>query len=484
MLRALALLCLLPWFGLSAAGSIDHAHFPPGLDQAEVHTLGNGLRVVLNPRHHANTTAFRIVVGVGQRHFPCGAQETPHLLEHLMFAGTSRYSEVELDARIEGLGGSWNAETHPEYTVYQLDIYSPNALEGLGVLHEILTDSVFSPETVETSRDIVHREMGGRPGALTQRLYRWGFGKTGADRALEHLLPGSGLDCPGLETADGITREDLIAAYLRYYVPANMLVIAVGPFEPETMLAQIDATLGSIPAQPAPVPAFEEPRWPTAAARVTSRFTPLIDSEAIVEVAWRTGGRGHEDFPALVLLEDYLASAFFDELRTRRGLAYAPEAHYEAYTDFGFFSLYADVDLDQIETTIRVVDSLLAPLLSGPLPDDVVDKARASKLLQSAQAFETNRAMANYYVRTHREIFDHGIVPHHFAAVAEVTAEDLYRVARRYLGPERRVVITETPTLSYERLLWGGLLLAVLAGSLFWRSRRRRRLDNGLKGRP
>ena len=271
-------------------------HLPPSLNQAEVRTLGNHLRTALNPRHHVNPTAFRIAVGVGQRHFPCGAKETPHLLEH--------------------------------------------------------------------------------------------------------LLPGSSLDCPGLKTGDAIIREDLIAAYLRYDVPTNMLVIAVGPFEPEAMLAQVQATLGSMPAHQAPVPAFEEPRWPTAAARVTSRFTPLVDSEAIVEVAWRTDGRRHEDYEALVLLEDYLARAFFDELRTRRGLADAPGASYVAF--FGMFSLCTDIDLDQIETAIRVVDALLEPLLSGPLPDDVVHQARANKLLQSAQAFATNRAIVEFDGGDHR----------------------------------------------------------------------------------
>ena len=151
---------------LSAGSVMAGEYSPPGLYDVEHKVLTNGLRVILKARHGAHTVAFRVVVGVGQHDFECGWQEIPHFLEHLLFTGTSRYTEVGLDELIEQHGGDWNAYTYSEDTVYTLDIYGKYAMLGLDILHQIMTDSLLSSADVETSRGIVEREAGGRPSAI------------------------------------------------------------------------------------------------------------------------------------------------------------------------------------------------------------------------------------------------------------------------------------------------------------------------------
>lgn len=82
------------------------AFTPFGLYEPQITTLGNGLRVVLNPRNHAHNVAFRLVVNIGAWNFPCGQREIPHFLEHLLFAGTSKHSEAELESLVKSHGGS------------------------------------------------------------------------------------------------------------------------------------------------------------------------------------------------------------------------------------------------------------------------------------------------------------------------------------------------------------------------------------------
>ena len=135
MRRLLRGILLLLGSAITAAGSVMAGEYsPPGLYDVEHRVLANGLRVILKPRHGAHTVAFRVVVGVGQHDFACGWQETPHFLEHLLFTGTSRYTEAGLDELIEQHGGDWNAYTYSEDTVYTLDIYGKYALPGLDVL--------------------------------------------------------------------------------------------------------------------------------------------------------------------------------------------------------------------------------------------------------------------------------------------------------------------------------------------------------------
>ena len=197
--------------------------------------LDNGLRVILKPRHGAHTVAFRVVVGVGQHDYDCGWQETPHFLEHLLFAGTSRHTEAELEELVEQHGGYWNAYTYAEETVYALDIYGRYFLKGLEVLHEIMTDPLLSSADVETSRGIVEREAGGRPSAIQQWMRRKGVGWSATDKALRQTLPESNYVCNELEVAAHITREHIVEAFNTYYVPGNMALVVVGDFDVEAM---------------------------------------------------------------------------------------------------------------------------------------------------------------------------------------------------------------------------------------------------------
>ena len=84
-------------------------HASAGLYDPQIYTLANGLRVVLQPRHHARTVAFRLAVDVGAWDFPCGEQELPHFVEHMVFTGTSAHDEQALEALVARHGGGWNA---------------------------------------------------------------------------------------------------------------------------------------------------------------------------------------------------------------------------------------------------------------------------------------------------------------------------------------------------------------------------------------
>ena len=170
--------------------ALGSQYSPPGLYEVEHLTLENGLDIILKQRPGAHTLSVRLWVGVGMQDFECEHQETPHFLEHLLFTGTSKYSEAELEHLVADHGGSWNAYTGNEETVYELNIYSRYPDLAINVLYEILTDSIISEENVQTSRDIIHREVGGKPSKIRQWFRLRGFGVNGTEKAvLKHTMP-------------------------------------------------------------------------------------------------------------------------------------------------------------------------------------------------------------------------------------------------------------------------------------------------------
>ena len=240
--------------GTAAAAAEPRDRFAPrGLHDIEDVRLVNGFRIVLKRRPDTRNVAFRLVVGLGTRHFACGKREAPHLLEHLLFSGTTRHTEAELESVVQDLGGSWNATTGTESTTYQLDIFDRYALEGLDVLHEIVTDSVITPEKIARAKSVVYREEGGKPSSFRRWLYRFNIGKGAWDKANALLLPGEGAVCSGLVNLEQITKRDLEEALRTAYVPENMMLVAVGNFDRSKLLDRIAATFGSMPRAPEPV---------------------------------------------------------------------------------------------------------------------------------------------------------------------------------------------------------------------------------------
>jgi len=458
---------------LPAGPGMAGEYSPPGLYAVEHYVLDNGLRVILRPRNGAHTVSFRVAVGVGQHDYDCGRQEIPHFLEHLLFTGTSRHSEAELEAVVEQHGGYWNAYTAAEETVYELDLYGRYAGFGLEIFNEILTDSLLSAEDVETSRGIIEREAGGRPTAIRQWMYRHDIGRTATDKALRQIFPESNYICAELEAAAQITRDDILEAYRTYYVPGNMALIVVGDFDADDMRQAIEASFGSLPATSPPERPFPVPPPPEVFAEVQSTMQPILGSDAEVGMAFRAVGMTSADYYALYVLQSYLDSRLYETVRIEGGLAYSPASELGALRDYGVFLVYADVELEAQDRVLALMRQEVERL-QQPLDNATVELAKRKLLLRMVQGYESNSELADYYADAVFEYEASGGLVDRESRIEQITAADLHRVARQYLSPDRAVVYREVPALTYSRFYTGLLLLVlvVAGGAALWFHRR------------
>jgi predicted Zn-dependent peptidase len=433
---------------LLSSGALASKYSPPGLYEFEHLTLDNSLDVIFKQRSGAHTLSVRLWVGVGMQDFDCEFQETPHFLEHLLFTGTSRYSEAELEHLVADHGGSWNAFTGNEETVYEMDIYSRFPDIAINTLYEILTDSVISEENVETSRDIVHREMGGKPSKIRQWFRLRGFGVNGTEKAVMKLLPGVDYVCKGLRTADDISRQDILATYNRYYVPGNMALIVVGDFEREPMLELIRQSFGRIPATPSPDRQLPEPGVPLDHQDETGTLSPLLSNDAVIGVLYRIPGFWSEDIFPLMIIEHYLDFRTSEEIRIERGLSYSPGVWRETLSKFGLLSIYADVDLDDIDEAMAIIKKEVTRLVEQSMDQDLLEKSKMKILLQNVQGYESNAQFADYYASDYVYFKEKGYFEDIEAKIEAVTPGDISRVAGKYLALDKGVEIYETPTMT------------------------------------
>ena len=458
-------------------------HTSAGLYDPQIYTLANGLRVVLQPRHHARTVAFRLAVDVGAWDFPCGEQELPHFIEHMVFTGTSAHDEQALEALVARHGGGWNAETGPEDTVYSLNIHSRHAEFALGLLHEVLADPTFPEEKIELVRNIVYRENGGNPSALRRWLKGLGIGKS----AVEQLIERTGLACPGPEPLEYVTRDRVVEVGSRHYVPQNMTLVVVGDFQREAMQGRIAETFGRLPPVPPPPRASKtRDRVGALPARLISSFSPFVDSEVSVGLLSLVEGYTSDDYAALRLLAAYLKARLFETIRIDRGLSYSPESSYLSFRRMGLLSVDADAEPEDAEVVLSLLRDELTRLSLGSLDAQTLADARQQLLLAEDQGLESNQDVAGYYVSSLGELEEFGHFRDERAALEQLGDDTLRAVARRLLSPEDAVEVREAPTLTYGQLYAVLGLLGAGVGAVAWRlgARRRRRGAFARTARP
>ena len=437
---------------------------PPGLYDVEHLTLDNGIDVILKPRHGAHTFSMRVWVGVGTQDFACERQETPHFLEHLLFTGTSKYSEAELEHRVADHGGSWNAVTGREETIYQMDIYSRHNDFAIDTLYEILTDSTLSEEDVETSRAIIHREAGGKPSRIKQWFRKHGFGVNATEKAVLQLLPGINFICDGYVTAEGITRDDILTTFDQYYVPGNMAIIVVGDFDKQQIFEQLKQTFGSIAEKPVPERVEPKASETSSYETVTGTFSPLLSSDTSIGVMYRLPGYWSDDSFALMIIEQYLDFKINETIRIDRGLSYAPGTWAYNFSDYGLFGVNADVDSDDIDEALSLIKKEMSQLAEQPMNEALMQEAKLKILLRNVQGYEANMDFADYYANQYLLFRKHRYYEDVEEKIEAVTVDDIRRVVDEYLRDDKAVTLIESPTLTYTQFYVVLSLLVVFVG--------------------
>ena len=462
ILAALLLFFINPGAHHSALAS---EYSPPGFYDVEHIQLENGLDVVFKHRPGAHTLSLRVWIGVGQMDFPCKSRETPHFLEHLLFTGTSKYSEAELEHLVADHGGSWNAFTGAEETVYHMNIYSRYADFAINTLYEILTDSIISEENVEKSRDIIHRESGGMPSKVRQWVRRNGIGVNGTEKAVIKLLPGIDYVCKEYITAEDTTREEIIDVSNQYYVSDNMALIFVGDFEHDGILDTVKKTFGQIPAKKVPERLYEEPGNPTDFDTETGTFSPLLSADATVGIIYKTPGYWSDDGYALMIIEEFLSFRINEEIRINRGLAYAPGTWRLALNNFGLFSVFADVNFADIEDTVDIIRQEINYLAEHGMDDEQLEEARLKILLRNVQGYEANSDFADYYASEYVFFERNRYFENEEEKIEAVTINDIKRVASDLLSLDKGIIVHETPTLTYTQFysLIGIAIIGIIA---------------------
>ncbi len=398
----------------------------------QVSTLDNGLQLVLTELPYARSVSISIYLRAGQR-YEAAPEDAgiSHFVEHLCFKGTERRPGPRLvAAEIDSLGGSFNAATDRELTVYYGKVTPDRFPEALDLLVDMLRGSQCRDEEIERERGVILEELAAVEDAPDEH----------ASVLLDGLLwPGEplGRDIAGApRSIDALSGERLRGYYRSQYV-ANAVVISIAGALPTAEARERAANAV------ADWPAGEPAGWVPAGGQPPGPLLRLLEKEteqAHLGLGLRGLDSRDEDRHALALLSivlgEGMSSRLFIRLREELGLCYDVHSSAAYLRDTGAFSVHAGVDPTNAAETVREIVAALACLRS---PIEAAELARAKQLVRSriqlqledtrsVSAWHGSRLALGLPLRQPEEAI---------AGFERVTLEDVERVARRLVRADR-----------------------------------------------
>jgi zinc protease len=437
LLAALTFFLLLETFHTAKA-----APGPDLFDQVVEHRLKNGLKVLLLRESRAPIISVQVWYRVGSRNEELGKTGLSHLTEHLMFKGTEKIGPKDFVRLVQRPGGTDNAFTSRDYTAYFENGPKTELRKWLEMEADRMRGLKVNEENFLTERNVVLEERRLRTeddpvSFLFEEVMAAAF------KAHPYQWPVIGW----FNDIQKLTRDDFLQHYRRYYQPNNCTLVVVGDIDPQEALKEIEATFGAIPAGPEPPKVTaKEPRQYGERRVVVHREAQL----PYLFMAYHTPNWEDPDAYPLELLARVLSqgrsSRLYHSLVYQQRLALQAGADYDSDTaNPSLFTFYGQPlpgkTVAQLEAA---VEAEVKRLQTEPVTAEELQKAK-------------NQTLAGYYMSLD-SLFFRGMVLGRLETVArwtlvkefvpkimQVTAEDLQRVAKKYLVAENRNVGTLSP---------------------------------------
>src|SRR5438874_1899800 len=304
----------------------------------------------------------------GSRHETAERGGIAHFVEHMLFKGTSTRTAEDIAQAIDSIGGQLDAFTAKEYASYYIKILDEHLPLAIDILSDIVRNPAFGSEDIEREKQVVVEEIKmveDTPDDLVHELFMQGFWE---DHPLGRPILGT------RETVESFN-VDLLRDYFRNaYTAPNLIVSAVGNLEHARVRELVEKKFGAVPKTGEIV--HEQP--PTVAPKILVRNKELEQSHLCLGAS--SYPQNHDDryssYVLNTLLGGSMSSRLFQNVREKRGLAYAVFSGLSAYRDAGSFTIYAGCSNEAVPEVIDLVVEELRGVKQTPVPDSELQRAK------------------------------------------------------------------------------------------------------------
>jgi predicted Zn-dependent peptidase len=388
--------------------------------------LANGVRFVTERMPHVRSVSIGVWLARGSRHEPQSHAGIAHFVEHMLFKGTARRTAEGMAQEVDSIGGQLDAFTSKEYAGYYVKVLDEHLPVAVDLLADLVSHPTFDPVDIEKEQKVVLEEIKmveDTPDDLVHELFAEGFWPN-------HPLGRPILGVP--TSVSALDQEALRSYFSGTYVAPNMSVVAVGNLDHDQLKAMVEAALVDVPhhGQAAVLHA------PVVMQSTLVRRKELEQSHVCLGTA--ALAQNHPDryasYALNTLLGGSMSSRLFQNVREKRGLAYAVFSGLSAYQDTGALSIYAGCGNDAVSELIDVVVVELRQLRDEPV--GVAELRRAKDHLKGSLMLSLESTSSRMSHLARQEIYRDrtDTLDEMLAAIERVSVDDIQRLAHLFFA--------------------------------------------------
>jgi predicted Zn-dependent peptidase len=371
---------------------------------------------------HVRSVSIGVWLARGSRHEPVEQSGIAHFVEHMLFKGTSTRTAEDIAQTIDSIGGQMDAFTAKEYASYYIKVLDEHLPLAVDVLSDIVMRPALSPEDIQREKKVVLEEIKmveDTPDDLVHELFTERFWR---NHPLGRPILGT------RETVESLDAEGLRRYFSGAYASPNLIIVAVGNVEHQQVRDLLWRYFEGLPSSSEPV--VDKP--PRVVPDVLIRSKELEQTH----VCLGTNGyrQDHADRYASYVLNTVLggsmSSRLFQNVREKRGLAYAVFSGLSAYRDAGSVTIYAGCANNAVSELVDVVIAELRRLKEEALPEAELRRAKDHLKGSLMLNLESTSSRMSHLAR--QEIyFDRQFgLDETLAGVERVSSDDVQRVSR------------------------------------------------------
>ncbi len=407
--------------------------------------LPGGLRVLSEPLAEATSVSLGLWIRAGSRDERDEVAGITHLMEHMLFKGTPEMDALGIAQAFEGIGAQENAATGEEYTV----LYARFLPEHLERALDVMSGMVLRPTLadLEREREVIVEEI---------RMYEDRPDQM-ADEYLSSLIfHGDPLGRPiigSAETVRGVDHNTLDVFHKDTYNKSNVFVVGAGKLDSDQLERMVEEKLGGLP-EGEPFGRQATPGTPNS--RIHYKFKET--EQYHVSMGSLGIPASSRDRFAMAALNNVLgggmSSRLFQEVREKRGLAYAVYSYHQGYSDAGAIKTYVGSTTGNVEEAVGIISRELGRIRSERVEDEELERTKQQLKSSTLLALESTAARMNRVGRsviTGSELLSPDEIAERIEAV---TADDLQRLANEHLDTKDMYLSAVGPKeLDLERYL-------------------------------
>jgi zinc protease len=406
-------------------------------DQVFETFLPNGLKVILLENHKAPLITFQVWYRVGSRNEVWERTGLSHMLEHMMFKGTKKVGPEEFSRIIQENGGNFNAFTSYDNTAYYENLSSDRIQVAIDLESDRMQNLILRQEDFQTERMVVVEERRLRtednPQAfLLEQMMATAF----------QIQPYHWPIIGWMEDIARFTVGDLKAYYKTYYNPINAFLVVVGDFKKEELFPKIEKAFGSYARVVAPDQDKVKDPPQVGERRISVKKEAQLP---FLVMGYHVPNLRDPDSYVLEVIATILSggksSRFYRSLVREKRLVLSADADHSLLSrDPSLFYISADLlpgkEVAEVE---KALDQELERLRKEPVGEKELEKAKNQ--LEAAFIYGQDSLYYQAMLLAQHEIaLDWRAIDDYLPSIRKVSAEDIQRVAKRYLVPDNRTI--------------------------------------------